>query len=185
MLDIDIEGFAREIEQMPPDFADLPGRDTVKRGLEIAAAGRHRIALVGDAGEVELFTRALDGIGGEVEVVEVDDAEVVVVVERPGSAERELLCESSDAVRVRVERARRRARPQGLGAGDARGETLLQAARNRWQLDETAFDALRAKLLAVAASIARLDGASSIGAEHVAEAIRCQAARLGEGGGDS
>lgn len=50
-------------EQPDTDFSDIRGQETAKRGLEIAAAGRHNIVLYGPPGTGKtLLARALRGI---------------------------------------------------------------------------------------------------------------------------
>jgi len=47
---VDIEGFFREEDSTVFDFSDVKGQETVKRALEIAAAGNHNILLIGSPG---------------------------------------------------------------------------------------------------------------------------------------
>ncbi len=62
-LTVHVEDIFKEQEGFAPDFADVKGQESVKRALEVAAAGGHNILLIGSPGSGKtMLAQRLPGI---------------------------------------------------------------------------------------------------------------------------
>ena len=171
------------LEHLPPDLADLPGRLRVKRALEVAATGGHPIALLGEHPDRDVFARALAGLSPAegARVVDPGAAELGVVVPSAAPSDRHHRGPRSDMIALEVARIRQvefpldRLTPKAVRILEVSRDTLRRRTRD-WATRERA-------IRRVAATIAAMDRKNQIDDSHIGEAITFQLDLLGDSGG--
>ena len=157
------------------DMQEVPGRETEKRALEIAAAGGHTITLDGPAREVSELRNAFPSIGGDVAQIADCNGDLNLRFEPTPKVDRELPCPAEPAalIRLRIEAARRslpayvQAQP-GVGANE-----LLDRARQRSVVTDINERIIRSIAATIAAlgDVGRTPLSPRITWLHVAEAL--------------
>lgn len=149
---------------------DVAAQETAKRALEIAAAGNHSIALIGDETAIADLAAAYPSIGGDPATIRRDrDADIVIKVEPTSAAEREFAenGETAEEILSRVEKGRKHLPSVGEDPEQKATTLLDDAIRNYGFIDKNA-------VLRVAKTIAALDELDSMGRIHIAEALSYQ-----------
>ncbi|MBZ9856761.1 hypothetical protein LB566_23495 [Mesorhizobium sp. CA13] len=163
---------AREVE--PPastdvapaadDMASIPGQESAKRALEMAAIGGHTVTLDGPKDLTDALTAAFRSAGGDPATIR-PDGDIRIKLDGPeeaakyGGGSRE----PSAAILKRVEQGR--ANAPAVTATEPAADALAKDALRYF--DQGVID--RAKK--IAGSIAASDGAKTIGRIHLAEAL--------------
>jgi hypothetical protein len=165
----------------PDDFARCHGNEIAKRALEIAAVGKHSIALVTANEDAREAAAALlkaaqpVGVFRGFSTERGEAADLIVEVHEPRDCDRFEPHETSAEIAARIEAARPRLARWPTDADeetlDAQLEEpahkLLEAAMEAMRLDDRAV----ARVYLVARSIAALADVQRIGRIHIAEAL--------------
>lgn len=146
------------------DLGKVPGQHAPKRALEVAAAGNHKVMMVGDEAAIKELAAAYPSVGGSLDTLTSGDADVAIEVLPITEADRRFAMptEAAAVILKRVNAARQHKVGGGL---TSQAEKLLADAKQ--QIPSLDLDAVRR----VAISIAALDGVDDVGRVHVAEAI--------------
>lgn len=146
------------------DIQYIPAQETAKRALEIAASGIHFITLSGSEGECRYLRAAFPSIGGNLDLVRDNDADIFVEV--PETDEADLLlpapAESSATIKKRVTDTRKILRDTNTYPTPATIE-ILSLAEERGHNKE--------RMLRVARTLAAMDRSPRIERIHIAEAL--------------
>lgn len=158
-----------------PDLAEIPGRRRVKRALEVAATGGHPIALLGRHPDRDVFARALEGLSPAegARVVEADKAEIGVRVDAVAAAEQDYRGPHSGPLSLEVERVRQRDFPSSEALSEEAAR-IIEFARARFASATEDWEARERAIRRVAATIAAMDRKTTIGTDHVAQAVVLQ-----------